>query len=230
MEENVNLTASDEAMVNGATNAFVEQEHANKIAQAAYARGVKAAESKLEKKIEELEKLVQNSKQSEPFDREQFLKEAEERALERAKREEEERKSNEEGARLAQIYKEKLEKGSKSYEDFQEKLKGFNPNEHPFFAMAIANMDDGEEVLYHLQDRGLKISQINEELKKNRNSKYAWDELKKASASIKKNKEISSGLKPTSAPMSKLNPSVTGFSQDGAASVQMLKDRGFYRF
>lgn len=208
---------------------MVEQQHANKIAQAAYARGVKAAESELRKEIEELKASIGLNKNS-SINEEELLLKAELRASERAKKEAQEEREAERYKKLANGFEQKIQKGRESFEDFDEKVKKFNPKVYPHFAMAIAEVDEGEEILYHLLDRGIKISQINQLLKEDPGSELAKDEMRKVLNSIKKNKEGKAQFKPTSAPLSKVNPSNSGLSKGGTRSVEQLKSSGFYRF
>jgi len=213
---------------------YLDQEHANKIAQASYARGRKAAEGDLAKKIEELESLIKNSRQAPAIDEEEILNRAEERAAERARRDAEASKEAEIGQKLVDKFNQKIQKGSESFEDFGDKVKKFNPKVYPHLAVAIAEADDGEEILYSLLDRGIKISQINKLLKDDAKAGikdgFGKDELNKISNDIKKNNAIKSGLKKTSAPLSKVNPSSSGLGKDGNLTVEHFKARGMYRF
>lgn len=224
---------------------YLDQEHTNKIAQAAYARGKKSAESELAKKISELEALVKGKNEpynelgSKSIDEEALLRKAEERAAERYRREQEafrqsaeEQESEKYYASLARKFNKQIEKGRQSFDDFDEKLKKFDPKLYANFAIAVAELDDenSEEILYNLLDRPSRISEINR-LRAEGNAQGAKDELRRLSKSIAKNREGKESFKRTSAPLSKLNPSSSGLSgNSGTPSRDQLKSRGLYRF
>jgi len=129
---------------------------------------------------------------------------------------------------VAQNYLQKVEEGKKSYQDFDEVTKDFDPVSFPQLTFLLSGIPNGGDVLYDLSKNAIKLAGIDRLAE--RNPKQAHAELLKLSQSIQANKQaqLEAQNQETAAPIDRLQPSqISG--NNGKMSVRDLRNQPWLR-
>lgn len=119
-------------------------------------------------------------------------------------------------------YLEMMPKGAELYEDFNEVVDNFNPQEFPELVYYVSKYtDDPRGVMYELLKDPIKMSAINNYVLTA--PRFAEMQIQKLDRSIKSNLEAKSNLKQAPQPLNQLRPSSTAGVKSGEPSLGDLK-------
>jgi len=123
---------------------------------------------------------------------------------------------------LANQYTEKMAYGENAYDDFKEVTGKFNPVKFPQVTLAAATLDNTADVIYDIMQNPTKLTHLQQLFQMDEN--LAFDEMKRLSASIKRNSEAAESNVRSPNPLSKPKPSIAG-ADSGRKTIADWKKR-----
>lgn len=129
------------------------------------------------------------------------------------------RQEEEYANRIVNDFVSRIQGGSQKYEDFEKRLGDLNLQKHPNLLPLSIEVDNTDDVMYELSNNRSKAFMLN--LMAQMDPDAARHEMKSLSESIKQNQNAMTAKRP-SAPLSRVNPSVTA-TDSGARTISDLR-------
>lgn len=186
------------------------------------------AEAEFQKKLEELHSQKQAAEARGEDTKEIDVDSVYQQVHERFQNEMQQKQLEQHMQQVADSYQSKLENGSKDYEDFDDVLKDFNPEEFPQIVYLVAGMDNAADIVYELAKNPQKLATV--DYLSQRSPQKAQSELQRIGKSIAANKtaQLEESQANTQAPLDRLQPSnKTG--SNGQMSVSDLRGQPWLR-
>lgn len=161
-------------------------------------------------------------------DSQEIVEEVERRLREKLAKEHEEsqqKQAEQEWNNVVNNYNNKLAQTarSKTYDDFDEVMKGIDHSKYDYVVWGASNLDNTGDIMYELAKNPTKASNL-EML--GRHDQLAFErEMKKLSDSIKKNREAAKNVSKAPEPHSRLTSQVAGVDSNAISDYASLKAR-----
>lgn len=218
------MESTEKSLTTSQVNDIVKREKA-RAAEAASERTRQELEGKHREEIERMRGESSNM----GFDPEQIVKQVEDKFYENLKRTHEEQQETQrinDLKNLADQYHLKMGKGSELFEDFNEVISPFRPEQFPNTVMLVAEMENTPEIMYELAKNPEKLVQINSLAE--RSPEMARLQLKKLADSI--NVNLDAKQNNVSAPPPLSRPKSSSVAMDnGQMSLEDLKKQPWLR-
>ena len=229
-EEQVLSEALEQSAPAAAPEKMLSQAEVKKIAarekQEGIARGRREAEEQYQRQLAEIQ-----SKQTQRND--EVPRDVDANALyqqvqERFNKEMQERQLQQEMSQIANSYLAKVEQGRKSYQDFDEITKEFDPTAFPQLIYLVAGIENAGDVIYELSRNPQKLVTLDALAQKS--PRQAQAELQKLSQSISANQQASqdAGNQNVNQPLDQLQPSRVS-AGNGKQTISDLRNQPWLR-
>lgn len=231
MTEDVQL---QEAKIEESQERLLPQSEVNKLVQGAKqnteAKIRQELEAQYQRQLEEIAAKRQNQEQraeagQRPVDNDGMYQQF----MERLNRELEQKQLRQQMEEVATNFTARVEQGRKSYDDFSEITKDFDPSEFPQLVYLISGLDNGGDVVYELAKNPHKLVTFHQMAKET--PRMAKSELLKLSQSISANRAAIDEAKQSGgipAPLDQIQPSRVSGS-NGKASIRDLQSQDWLK-
>jgi hypothetical protein len=230
-----NAVVPDQSMQqdNNIGQKMLSQEQVNQIVAREKSRAAESTRRELEEKHrQEMETLAaqrgqqqqRNAEVSKDVDADAIYQQVQDRWNKEMK----ELQLKEQMAQVANNYMAKVDQAKKSYEDFEEVTKDFDPTSFPQVTYLVSGLENGGDIIYELSKNPSKLTNI--ALLAERSPRMAQTELMKLGKSISDNRQAQDDAKSqtVSEPLSRLTPSRVAGS-NGDMSISDLRNLPWLR-
>ena len=189
-------------------------------------RGRREAEEQYQRQLAEIQN--KQGQRNEEVPREMDANAMYQQLQERFNADMEQKRLEAEIQQVANSYLSKVESGRKSYQDFDEITKGFDPRAFPQLVYLVSGIENAGDVIYELSKNPQKLITLNTMAEKSPG--LAESELQKLSLSIKNNQQASSdaGDYNVNQPLDQLQPSRVS-AGNGKQTISDLRNQPWLR-